>query len=271
MLLQIGEFARLTDLSVRNIRYYSDLGLLPPAETDPSTGYRKYGIDQVSRASRLIALKDIGLSLDEIRLVLDDQLDDREFRDVLATRVAGLERESAQITEQLQRAQAQLAQLNRRLELAMPDVSVKTTEATRIAFIREQIGGVEEISSLFEKLFSAVNPAAATGPATQVYHYFADDGSEIDIEVGIPVADDFEAASPVQTRVIESVQVASLIHNGAFNRLPEANTDLLTWVEDNGWQVAGPSYEWNLVCTQPVTQDNESYVTEVQVEVTKAS
>ena len=41
----------------------------------------------------------------------------------------------------------------------------------------------------------------------------------------------------------------------------------MTWVEESGYVVSGPSYEWNLVCTEPVTQDNESYVTEVQVEV----
>ena len=58
MLLQIGEFARLTNLPVRTIRYYGDLGLLPPAEVDPSSGYRKYRIDQVERVAQLVALKE---------------------------------------------------------------------------------------------------------------------------------------------------------------------------------------------------------------------
>ena len=110
----------------------------------------------------------------------------------------------------------------------------------------------------------------AVGPAVQVYHYFADDASSIDIEVGIPVAADYQTSAPVQTRELGAIQVASLTHHGAFNRLAEANADLFQWVEDNGYTVTGPSYEWNLVCTQPVTQDNESYVTEIQVEVAKA-
>ena len=102
----------------------------------------------------------------------------------------------------------------------------------------------------------------------QVYHHFAADGSSIDLEVGIPVADDYQAPPPARTRVIEPTQVASLTHHGAFNRLHEANADLLAWVEANGYQVSGPSYEWNLVCTEPVTQDNETYITEIQVEIT---
>ncbi|MGI9595840.1 MAG: MerR family transcriptional regulator, partial [Acidimicrobiales bacterium] len=68
MLLQIGEFARLADLSVRNVRYYGDVGLLPPSSVDPTTGYRRYTVGQLERARQLIALKATGLSLDEIRL-----------------------------------------------------------------------------------------------------------------------------------------------------------------------------------------------------------
>lgn len=270
MLLQIGEFARLTGLPVRTVRYYGNLGLLPPAVVDPSTGYRKYRIDQVDRASRLSALKEIGLPLDEIRRILDDELDDREFRDALAGRVAALERESAHITRQLQRARVQLDHVNQRLERTMPDVTIKTTDATTIAFVREQIGGIAEIAPLFPKLFSMVDPTVGVGPGGNVYHYFADDGSSIDVEAVLPVPDDFQAIGPVQTRVIPATQVASVIHHGAFNRLHQAHSDLFAWVEANGWTVSGPSYEWNLVCTEPVSQDNETYVTDVQVEVTKA-
>lgn len=270
MLLQIGEFARLTGLPIRTVRYYGDLGLLPPAEVDGSTGYRRYGIDQVGRARQVIALKETGLSLEEIRRVLDDQLNDVEFRDLLAATIDSLERDAHQITEQLQRARAQLRQLNQRLEVPMPEVTIKTTERKTIAFIREEIGGVAEIAPLFPRLFSAVNPAAGIGPGGNIYHEFADDGSHIDMEAVIPVADDYEAAAPAETRVIEPVEVASLMHHGSFNRLHEAHTALLEWVEANGWKVSGPAYEWNLVCTPPVTQDNESYVTEVQVEVVPA-
>ncbi len=270
MLLQIGEFARLTQLPVRTIRYYGDLGLLPPAEVDSTTGYRRYRIEQISRASQLVALKATGLSLDEIGLALNDQLSDNEFRDLLATKVAELERQAVEVSEQLQRAQAQLLQLNQRLEREMPEVTIKTTERTTIAFLRDQIGGVEEIAPLFPKLFTAVDPAHGIGPGGNIYHYFADDGSSIDMEAVLPVADDFEAESPAATRVIEPVQVASLMHHGSFSRLHEAHTALLEWVEANDFVVSGPAYEWNLVCTPPVTQDNESYVTEVQVEVVKA-
>lgn len=270
MLLQIGQFARITGLPVRTIRYYGDLGLLTPAEVDPTSGYRYYRVAQAERVSRLMALKECGLSLEEIRLVLDDQLTAEEFRDLLEARVDELVRESELITERLQRARAQLDLLTKRLEKTMPEVTIKNTERTTIAFIREQIGGIEEIGPMFPRLFSAVDVAAGIGPAANIYHHFSDDGTSIDLEAAIPVADDYVAPAPAKTRVIEPAQVASVTHYGAFNRLHEAHAQLLAWVEANGYSVSGPSYEWNLVCTEPVTQDNETYVTELQVEVTRA-
>ena len=253
MLLQIGEFARLAGLPVRTVRYYGDLGLLPPAEVDSVTGYRRYSIDQVGRAAQLVALKETGLALEEIRLVLDDQIDDHAFRTLLTSKVEELEAESSKVTEQLQRARARLSQLNHRLDNPMPDVTIKTTERTTIAFVREQIGGTAEIPAMFPRLFSGVDPNQGVGPGGNIYHYFSDDGTSIDMEAVIPVSEDLQVSEPAQTRVIEPVEVASLMHHGSFNRLHEAHTALLEWVEANGYAVSGPAYEWNLVCTPPIT------------------
>lgn len=267
MLLQIGEFARLVDLSVRTVRYYGDVGLLPPGSIDPTSGYRRYRIDQVERARQLIALKATGLSLDEIRLVLDDELSISEFRSLLEANLANLEAESTRLDEQLQRARAQLDQLNRRMEQAVPEVTVKKSEQKKIAFIREQIGSTSEIAPMFERFFRLIDPSDSIGPAGNIYHYFAEDGSSIDLEAVIPVADSYEPPSGVSVRTVDSTDVACLTHAGAFSRLGEAHAELMSWIESNGYKVTGPSYEWNVVCTPPVTQDNESYVTDIEYEV----
>ncbi len=269
MLLQIGEYARLVDLSVRTVRYYADLGLLPPAEIDRTSGYRRYRLDQVDRARQLIALKEIGLSLDEIALVLDDQLSERRFRDLLAAKVAELEDDADRLQQQLTQAKGRLAELDRRLEHAMTDITIKQTERKTIAYVRDQIGDIgAEIAGLFPRLFAGVDPSAGVGPGGNIYHHFSEDGSEIDVEAVLPVPDDYVPSGEVALRTIEPTTVATLTHRGAFNRLHEAHTALLEWVEANGYKVSGPSYEWNIVCTPPVTQDNESYITDIEVEVT---
>src|SRR3954451_15010918 len=71
-LVTIGHFARLSGLSVHTLRHYDDVGILPPAEIDPDTGYRRYRRDQVRDARVIQALRWIGLPLEEIREVLHD-------------------------------------------------------------------------------------------------------------------------------------------------------------------------------------------------------
>ena len=73
-MLKIGEFAHLSQVTVRTLRYYDEIGLLRPAHVDPWTGYRYYSQDQLSRLHRILTLKDLGLSLEQIEPLLDDDL-----------------------------------------------------------------------------------------------------------------------------------------------------------------------------------------------------
>ena len=271
MLLRIGEYARLVGLSVRTIRYYGDIGLLTPSEIDRHTGYRYYGLDKVATAQRLLALRALGLPLNEIAAVLDDRLDDEAFRDLLEGHIERLEVELRQTTEQLVGARAHLKAHLQRMEKPMADITVRTSEAKTIAYLRDQLDDISGIAEMFPKLFADVDPSIAVGPGGNVYYEFAPDGSSIDLEAVIPVPDDYQPSGEVKVRTIEPATVACITHHGAFNRLHEAYTELTEWIDANGYEITGPSYEWNIVCTPPVTQDNETYVTDIEMEVTKVS
>jgi MerR HTH family regulatory protein len=69
-MFSIGEFARLGTVSVRTLRHYDEIGLLRPARVDPDTGYRGYWADQLGQLNRIVALKDLGLSLNQVRLLM---------------------------------------------------------------------------------------------------------------------------------------------------------------------------------------------------------
>src|SRR5215469_5263797 len=70
-LLGIGDFARMTFLSVKALRHYHEVGLLPPAEIDPDSGYRRYRLEQVPTAQVIRRLRELGMSLDEVRAVIE--------------------------------------------------------------------------------------------------------------------------------------------------------------------------------------------------------
>ena len=68
----IGAFAQLGGVSVRMLRHYDRIGLLVPAEVDPSTGRRRYDANQLTRLNRLVALKHLGFPLEQVRTLLAD-------------------------------------------------------------------------------------------------------------------------------------------------------------------------------------------------------
>ena len=73
--MKIGEFSKLSRVSVRMLRHYDELGLLAPSEVDPMTGYRYYSERQLIAAGRIAALRALGFGLSETRELL--RLSDR--------------------------------------------------------------------------------------------------------------------------------------------------------------------------------------------------
>src|SRR5271169_954221 len=103
----IGEFARLGGVSVRTLRHYDDIGLLRPVTVDPDTGYRGYSADQLGRLNRIMALKELGLSLSQARRLLDGITLD-ELRGMLILRRAQLEHELQEHQDHLLGVEARL-------------------------------------------------------------------------------------------------------------------------------------------------------------------
>lgn len=79
-MLKIGEFARLAQVAVSTLRFCAEAGLRPPAEGDPFTGYRNCTSDQLPRLHRLLALRDLGFSLEAIRALLDEGVTPEQLR-----------------------------------------------------------------------------------------------------------------------------------------------------------------------------------------------
>ena len=107
-MLSIGDFARLGRISVRMLRHYDAIGLLVPARVDPVTGYRWYDAAQLPRLNRVLALKDLGFSLDQVRSMVDDEVGAEELRGMLRLR-------HAELVEQISADRQRLARVERRL------------------------------------------------------------------------------------------------------------------------------------------------------------
>jgi DNA-binding transcriptional MerR regulator len=108
--LKIGEFSQLSQVTVKALHHYDQLGLLEPAYIDEFTSYRYYTVDQLPRVHRILALKEMGLTLEQIGSMLDEDLPTEQIRGMLRLK-------QAQTQQQMREAQRQLAMIEFRLRM----------------------------------------------------------------------------------------------------------------------------------------------------------
>ncbi|HET9157692.1 MAG TPA: MerR family transcriptional regulator [Myxococcaceae bacterium] len=146
-MLRIGEFARLTGLSVRTLRFYDAASVLRPAEVDALTGYRLYALHQLQIASRIIALRRLGLQLDEVREALTGELAEREM---LAAARERLERSIVRQSSQLVALRARLEHPD--LELADAPVGIRLEPSRWVASVSDRLSAASDVAELFVEL-----------------------------------------------------------------------------------------------------------------------
>src|SRR5262245_64936673 len=168
-MLKIGEFSRLSQVTVKTLHHYDEIGLLVPAHIDNFTNHRYYSVDQLPQIHRIMALKALGLSLEQIGLMLSEDLDAQQLRGMLRLK-------QGEIQQRLREEQVQLAQVEFRLRMLemeehMPelDVTVKRIApmralTLRMSFTRESLLVVNQ--ELEQGL--AQNDVQLTGPETEI-------------------------------------------------------------------------------------------------------
>ena len=220
----IGEFSRATHLSVKALRHYDDIGLLVPADVDPSTGYRHYQARQVPSAHLIKRLRDLEMPLPEVKDVL--AAPDVKARDAVIT--AHLERmESA-----LVRTQDAVAAL-RSLLMRAPQGAIerRIVPATPVALVREVVAWDDAETWLASALASLHHQVAATGPDGAVYEppFFEEHVGEV--TAFVPVAS--------STEVLAAGSFAVAVHHGSFDRLDETYGALGSHVTAAGIDAGG--------------------------------
>ncbi|KAB1938970.1 MerR family transcriptional regulator [Micromonospora sp. ALFpr18c] len=273
----IGDFARLGRVSVRMLRHYDSIGLLGPATVDPHTGYRFYRADQLRRLNRVIALKDLGLTLDQVRTILDDAVDVVELRGMLRLRRSQLAAQLVADTARLAAVEARLRMIESEGRMTTQDVVLKEIAPVRVAeltavapsYQTEDVGPV--IQPLYPELFRrlADGGITPTGPAIAWYEPAPDDdGDAVLVHAGVTVAAGVSPASDVVVRNLPAVRTAAtIIHHGSMDDVESSMQALARWIEENGYRTDGYAREVYLEYSQDTP---EKGVTELQLAVDRA-
>ncbi len=269
-MFRIGDFSRLSFVTVKTLRYYDEIGLLKPARVDRFTGYRYYSSSQLSRLNYIVALKEMGLSLEEIRTVLDSGLGELQRKELFLLKQAELRRRVGEEQRRLEQVEKLLVQLEQGLTMDY-QFTMKPLEEIKIASVRGTVPAYGDIGMLIEKLYPQLQSAMhyVCGPFIAIYHDMEYVEKNVDIEAALPVSQDFPVTPPVTIRTLPAVPVAvSTTHKGSYDDIHNAYTALMGWCEANGYELDGPDREVYLVGPDK-TQNPVEYVTELQQPVRK--
>ncbi len=271
-MLRIGDFSKLGRVSIKALRYYDEIGLLRPVKVDEFTGYRYYAADQLTRLTRIVALKDMGLSLDEIARLLRDDVSIAHILDLVQIKQSEIRQKLAEESDRLTRVEEWLKKVEREGKMPDYEVVVKKVQPQKVLSIRRTL----KAYSNFGELFGVLGPylfqsgAQMIGPPIGIFHDKEFKESDVDVEVAFPIA----AAAPVQGEfrcydLPGYDTVASVIHKGPWEKVSEAYNALMNWIATNGYQPAGPNRE--IYFTDPNSGvPPADYVTGVQFPVSKA-
>ncbi len=124
-MLKIGEFARLSQVTVKTLHHYDALDMIKPVHVDPETNYRFYTIEQLPRIHRIIALKELGLSLEQISLMLDDEMPTEQIRGMLRLKQAEIQQEVREAQKQLIMVEFRLRMIEAEINFPILDVVLK--------------------------------------------------------------------------------------------------------------------------------------------------
>jgi DNA-binding transcriptional MerR regulator len=242
-MFSIGEFARLGGVSVRTLRHYDEIGLLLPAKVDPLTGYRGYSAEQLGQLNRIMALKELGLTLVQARRLLDG-VTLEELRGMLILRRAQLEHELEEHTSQLLGIEARLRHIAREGAMPADDIMVKKIPALDVVEIPGYAPAVgpanivpvaNQLYEQFDQLRIRDHVKEA-GPYLIFYDY--PKGEDVVVHLALPVAGPpGELPAPAQYRVLPEIEAAVVVRSGPTATIwPMVYDDLVRWIQERGYR-----------------------------------
>jgi DNA-binding transcriptional MerR regulator len=243
-LLSIGAFAEMTRLSLKALRLYDELGLLQPVHVDPQSGYRYYGVDQLSSARRIRNLRDMDMPLATIRQVLAALASSPADAETLVQEYVSMrERQVEQIHTQVQTFIRIIEQETNPMAL---EVNVKNIPTRQVVSITRHVkvpkldATITESISMIETLLQKQNGTATDSPFG-IFHGSINEQEDGPIEICIPADGNLNSDGDVQVKQLTGGEAACVMMIGAQTDFPailDAYDAAADWIQKNGYQMA---------------------------------
>jgi len=263
---RIGEFSKMSKTTIKTLRYYDEIGLLEPEKIDKFTNHRFYSTEQLFRLHQIQELRQVGLSINEINLILAGH----DSEPILQKRKTELVSELAHGQSQLSRIEFILQGENAMKYSAtikeIPECIVYSKKFTLPQYndcmkIIPEIG--ETIAAKYPELKCAV-------PEYCFLVYLDGEHKEENVNVELCEAVDkfYPDFDDIKFKTINAATVVSVLHKGAYQKLGQAYAYIFKWLEENGYTAADNPREsyidgiWN-------KESEEDWLTELQIPIAK--
>ncbi|WDD98808.1 MerR family transcriptional regulator [Thalassomonas actiniarum] len=278
-MFRIGEFSKIAQTAISQLRYYDQIGLFQPAYTDESTGYRYYSTKQLPELNRILSLKELGVSLEQIKKMVLEEVSAQEIRGMLMLRKAQVEQTVQQEINRLKIIEARLKEVEQPENLIGDGIILKSTSAQPFYSTRKVMPSLFDTIYLVTELRERV-PAMLgqelLGHLTIIIHGDAFSIENADIEVGFPLEKMVETplllpgGDEVSARMLQQEgKVISAMRVGSFENGYEKYAQIGRWIENSDFHISGPARE---VFIQPPSQDDpDGCVCEIQFPVTRST
>ncbi|MGX7265423.1 MerR family transcriptional regulator [Enterococcus crotali] len=273
-MFRIGEFSKLSQVSIRMLRYYDDQGLLKPAKVDQQTGYRLYHVKQLSVLQKIVLLRDLKFSLAEIKELVHENEDTGYFRECLDKKYVQIESEIATEKKRLEKIRQTIKQIEYPQPVYYP-VTFTSTPSEKVISLRKIIPDYFQEGALWHELGAYLKPLAlelvsSTPTNFTIFHDEGYQEENVDLEVCLKVKQLIAVSKPLNCYQTEPIPlVASIFVSGPYQKLKEAYAYFAKWLDEHDeYEMLEPTKQ--ISHRGPYEEENpENYLTEIQIPIKK--
>lgn len=262
-MLRIGEFSYLSSISIAMLRHYDKIGLLMPEYVDSISGYRYYDKVQLVQANRIVALKEMGLGLDEIKTMMHMNQDDVDM--ILKNKLKIKQSEISSIQTQINRIQLAINKDKTVDDYAL-SIATKIIPELLVVSLRGEISDYKDEGLLWGKLQNECKTfgvKVADDAMAMAIYYECDDKTEmLDVEVLLSLDKKYSEGENIKIYIMPRCEVASVVFRGSYTKIGDINSFVAEWLEKNKFKIAGKPF--SIYHNSPANQSMEKdFVTEL--------
>lgn len=242
-MVRIGDFAKMGRVSIKTLRYYDETGLLKPAYTDRSTGYRYYTANQLPLLNRLLVYKSLGFSLDQARELSSEDATASKLRELLENRRNELARRLELEQAQLALVESRINQIEREGRLPIYEVLLKETEPKNAVAVRRTLSNYASLDPILKEIGNAL-PKSEVEAYGAIWHQCLFSGGEIDCEAFAIVKSPVPLPSGCSSLMLAGGSVASVVYSDADeDPFPQVYRAVLETIDSRDYEVVWPMWE----------------------------